>query len=95
MNPAELSRSLDRAIANLPSVYLRSRMSALGHKLTYAVRKGMSALPLKADMCGATSDVCFGPIADIVSQKKDRLAAVVGVGRPGPSFPSERLEEFD
>jgi hypothetical protein len=26
--------------------------------------KLMSALPLKADMCGATRDVCFGPIAD-------------------------------
>jgi len=26
---------------------------------------GMSALPPKADMCGATKDVCFGPIADI------------------------------
>jgi hypothetical protein len=25
----------------------------------------MSALPLKADMCGATQDVRFGPIADI------------------------------
>jgi hypothetical protein len=25
-------------------------MSALGHKRTYAVQKGMSALPLKADM---------------------------------------------
>ena len=25
----------------------------------------MSALPPKADMCGATRDVCFGPIADI------------------------------
>jgi hypothetical protein len=25
----------------------------------------MSALHLKADMCGATSDVCFGPKADI------------------------------
>jgi hypothetical protein len=29
-------------------------------------RKGvMSALPLKADMCVATKDVCLGPIADI------------------------------
>jgi hypothetical protein len=29
-------------------------------------RKGaMSALPPKADMCGAMSDVCYGPIADI------------------------------
>ena len=35
----------------------------------------MSALPPKADMCGATSDVRFGPIADIAKQK-DRLAAV-------------------
>jgi hypothetical protein len=25
----------------------------------------MSALPPKADMCGAARDVCFGPIADI------------------------------
>ena len=25
----------------------------------------MSALPLKADMCGALAHVCFGPIADI------------------------------
>ena len=40
-------------------------MSALGHKRTSAVQNGMSALPPKADMCGVTSDVCFGPIADI------------------------------
>jgi hypothetical protein len=25
----------------------------------------MSALPLKADMCGAVADVCYGPMADI------------------------------
>ena len=29
--------------------------------------KVMSALPPKADMCGAKRNVCFGPIADIVS----------------------------
>ena len=29
-------------------------MSALGHKQTCAVQNGMSALPPKADMCGAT-----------------------------------------
>src|SRR6476620_8364540 len=57
-------------------------MSALGHKRTYAVQKGMSALPPiatakadmemvmsalppRADMCGATSDVRSGPKADI------------------------------
>ena len=38
-------------------------MSALGQKQT--CKKGMSALPPKADMCGATRDVHFGPIADI------------------------------
>jgi hypothetical protein len=40
-------------------------MSALGQKQTCAAQKGMSALPPKADMCGATSDVRFGPKADI------------------------------
>jgi len=41
-------------------------MSALGQKQTFAVQKRMSALPPKADMCGATRDVRFVPIADIV-----------------------------
>ena len=42
-------------------------MSALGHKRTYAVQKGMSALPPKADMCSATSDVRKVPKADITA----------------------------
>jgi len=37
----------------------------LPRKRTSAVQLGMSALPPKADMCGATKDVRFGPIADI------------------------------
>ena len=37
---------------------MRASMSALGHKRTYAVQKGMSALPSKADMCGAIAHVC-------------------------------------
>ena len=40
-------------------------MSALGQKQTFAVHQPMSALPSKADMCSATRDVRFGPIADI------------------------------
>ena len=32
-------------------------MSALGHKQTCAAQTVMSALPLKADMCGATWNV--------------------------------------
>ena len=40
-------------------------MSALGHKRTFAVQNGMSALPPKADMCSALPYVRFVPIADI------------------------------
>src|SRR5262249_13892481 len=36
-------------------------MSALGHKQTCATQTAMSALPPKADMCDATSDIRFGP----------------------------------
>ena len=42
-------------------------MSALGQKRTYAAQTGMSALPLKADMCIAQAHVCFGPKADMGS----------------------------
>ena len=45
-------------------------MSALGHKRTFAAQNGMSALPLKADMCSAQTDVRFVPIADM--SKKER-----------------------
>ena len=41
-------------------------MSALGQKQTFAVQKVMSALPPKADMCGALAHVRFVPIADIM-----------------------------
>ena len=40
-------------------------MSALGQKQTYAAHKWMSALPPKADMCSATRDVRFVPIANM------------------------------
>src|SRR5512143_1545970 len=52
-------------------------MSTLGKKQTFAVHQPMSALPSKADMCGATSDVRFGPKADIRYQLFDRH---VGLG---------------
>jgi hypothetical protein len=42
-------------------------MSALGQKQTFAPQKVMSALPPKADMCGATRDVRFGPKATILN----------------------------
>jgi hypothetical protein len=40
-------------------------MSALGHKQTFAVQKGMSALPPKADMCSALAHVRFVPKAGV------------------------------
>jgi hypothetical protein len=58
-------------------------------------QKAMSALPPKADMCGAASDVRFGPIADMCSAAADvcfgpgvdmgglpYLAARTGIGVP-------------
>jgi hypothetical protein len=44
-------------------------MSALGHKRTFRSAIAMSALPPKADMCGATRDVRYVPIADIRSSE--------------------------
>jgi hypothetical protein len=41
-------------------------MSALGQKQTFAVQNRMSALPPKADMCGATRDVRYGPTATAI-----------------------------
>ena len=40
-------------------------MSALGQKQTCTMQNAMSALPPKADMCGALAHVRFVPIADI------------------------------
>jgi hypothetical protein len=37
----------------------------LGQKQTFALHRVMSALAPKADMCGATAHVCYGPKADI------------------------------
>ena len=48
-------------------------MSALGHKRTFAVQNGMSALHPKADICSATRDVRFVPIADIAGVLFDYL----------------------
>ena len=61
-------------------------MSALGHKRTYAVQKGMSAFPPKADMCGALAYVCFVPRADIVAYSITSSACASSVG--GISRPS-------
>jgi hypothetical protein len=55
-------------------------MSALSQKQTFAPHKVMSALPPKADMCGAARDVRFGPKADIAGELFDHL---VGAGKKG------------
>ena len=40
-------------------------------------RRSTSALPPKADMCGATRDVCCGPIADIQTCLRQVLFAIL------------------
>ena len=61
-------------------------MSALGHKRTFAVQNGMSALPPKADMCSAQADVRFVPIADIPANhsiiSSARACIAAGTVRP-------------
>jgi hypothetical protein len=52
----------------IPSARLLPINVRFGHKQTSAPQKAMSALPPKADMCGATKDVRKGPIADIKAQ---------------------------
>jgi hypothetical protein len=47
-------------------------MSALGRKRTFPSAMVMSALPPKADMCGATRDVRHGPKADIGVKLSER-----------------------
>jgi len=47
----------------------------------------MSALPPKADMCGATRDVRFGPEADIPTNLMSPTRTYIGVlHRDGPPF---------
>jgi hypothetical protein len=64
-------------------------MSALGHKRTCAVQKGMSALPPKADMCGATSDVRFLPKANI-----NRTRGLLGDGSRRSRQDNPNFREF-
>jgi hypothetical protein len=52
-------------------------VSALGQKQTCAAQKVMSALPLKADMCGAKVNIRFVPIADIEIKCAARLSMAV------------------
>ena len=61
-------------------------MSALGQKQTFAVQKGMSALPPKADMCGDVIDVRFVPLADI-----RHISALAKTERPPRSGLSEKF----
>src|SRR5262249_33290112 len=51
---------------DLPTIMGDDPMSTSGQKQTFAPQKVMSALPPKADMCSANTDVRFGPKADIV-----------------------------
>jgi hypothetical protein len=67
-------------------------MSALGQKQTCAMQTGMSALTPKADMCGATRNVRFGPVADIAlirSRRRRRPVVYAGFRGQAPWQPSD------
>ena len=59
-------------------------MSALGQKQTFAPQEVMSALPPKADMCGARAHVCFGPQNLELSHYRSIIVfAGISSGNPG------------
>jgi hypothetical protein len=70
-------------------------MAALGQKQTYAVQHGMSALAPKADMCVATRDVCFGPIADMCQLFDHLIGEGEHIGRDGQSQRTGRADVDD
>ena len=59
-------------------------MSALGQKQTCAAQKVMSALPPKADMCAATRNVRFVPIADIAPTRSPAPLLLLRLEREKP-----------
>src|SRR5215471_2733297 len=61
--------SIDGTLVEQRSWNTICERSALGQKQTLSGISAMSALPPKADMCGSTRDVRFGPIAEIVPSK--------------------------
>ena len=71
-------------------------MSALGHKRTFRAAMAMSALPPKADMCGATRDVRLVPIADIllVQTSVDLESELLHNRRPESNVSGEGLAQF-
>jgi hypothetical protein len=86
-----------RALRQRPSILLASSeielgggptgRSSAGQKQTFAVHQPMSALPPKADMCGATRDVRFGPKADIQHASQYTLRVwTIALGRHGRSI---------
>ena len=71
-------------------------MSALGQKQTCAVHNVMSALPPKADMCGAPEHVRFVPIADIllVQTSVDLKSELLDNRRPESNVSGEGPAQF-
>src|SRR5215468_1052749 len=56
-------------------------MSASGQKQTYAAHNGMSALHPIADMCGAATNVRYGPKADSCSAAKFHFYSITSSAR--------------
>ena len=65
--------------------YTAQAMSAVGHYQTYALQKPMSALPPRANMCGALAHICFGPCVD-GSELARAFFHVCSIGRSSHVF---------
>src|SRR5262249_46380328 len=74
------------------SASVKSAMSALGQKQTYAPLKAVSALPPKADIGSAIAHVCFGPKADIATLFNYLIGDLLEVHR---NFKAERLSRLE
>src|SRR5215813_11040629 len=81
-NSGILRRGMMSALGQKQTCALQNVMSALHPIATTKAdsRKIMSALPPKADMCGATGDVRFGPKADSRDAAKIDCYSVTLVG---------------
>ena len=68
-------------------------MSQMGHKQTFAPQNVMSALPPKADICGALAHVCFVPIADRGAELSCLLAGITRNAQPPGALDRQPLKQ--
>ena len=87
---------ISRATMNLKAAVIELDVGAASKCPLWVKRRqlqpnGTSALPPKADMCGATRDVRFGPKADILQCGRNWHYSITSSARDSSDCVSERL----